>query len=58
MLREDYRGFILEDEFVLKVVNIHNEDLKLRPKMWAEITDKTACIITAYIQGLLRSATK
>jgi hypothetical protein len=41
----------LEDENILRYLSFYREELKLRPEKWPEITDKCACIITAYMRG-------
>ena len=42
----------IEDEYILRYLSMYREELKIRPHVADEITDRFACIITAYMHGL------
>ncbi len=44
----------IEDEYILRYLSMYSEELKIRPHLAAEITDRFACILTAYMHGKRR----
>ena len=44
----------MEDEFIIQALRVFVQDIKLRPDETAEIVDKTAVQLTAYVIGRIK----